>query len=680
MSRYLFIQIFILALIFGCDSPNNHVDLVVSNATIIDVVDGKIIQSQDIFISEGVITKILDHEGRDYEVGQIIDASDLYVIPGLWDMHVHAIQDADYEFALPMNVANGITGIREMGGNLRLRDSLRTLNTVGGLPIPRMVVAGGILGGNPARNGTSVATVEEAIEYVEILADNGADFIKTYEYLKPDVYRAIMEKATELGLPVFGHPPKLLGLNEAIKLGQRSFEHLSQIPFYSTPYTDSIMTDMYNHWYGPDIPLTSEQFDALLLEYYDESVVESLAKEMAKKEVFFCPTIMVYVNLSYPWKAEEANKEPFKYLNPFRQWFWNDDISWAKDLFLKDSIGFIAKLENRKNILSIFIKNNVPIVAGTDAGVAMHGFDLHKELKHYVEAGMTPLEALQSATIKPSELLNQTETLGRVEKGYAADLVLLQQNPLKDISNTRSIDGVILNGNYISKATIDSALFDIKERYGKAILDTLTQVLKSKDAEAVLELTTNWKNQPERYYLGGSQLTILGFNEWRNGRIDKAKILLQEETRINPQTAEFASSSLVELIGELYGIDSAQVYGKRHLNKFGYDRDAQMLSALRRIEDSAYGQPDYISIDSLNVKPLEGTYYSNEGNDKLELLWQNDSFNININDRWEKLSLVSDSVFYIKGKEPERIIVRTSDKNDRTIYYIAGRNTMKFEK
>lgn len=652
----------------------------VRNANVIDIVNGKVIQSQDILISEGVITKIVDHEDRDYEAGQIVDASDLYVIPGLWDMHVHAIQDADYEFALPMNVANGITGIRDMSGNLRLRDYLRTLNTVGGLPIPRMMVAGGILGGNPARNGTSVATVEEAIEYVEILANNGADFIKTYEYLKPDVYCAILEKSSALGLPVYGHPPKLLGLSEAIELGQRSFEHLSQIPFYSTPYTDSIRIDMYNHWYGPDIPLTSEQFDALLLKHYDESVVESLAKEMAKKEAFFCPTIIVYANLAYPWKAEVVNKEPFNYLNPFRQRYWNDDISWAKEIFLKDSIGFRAKFENRRNILSLFIKNDVPIVAGTDAGIAMHGFDLHNELKYYVEAGMTPLKALQSATLKPAELLGITDSIGRVETGYIADLVLLRQNPLEDISNTRSIDGIVLNGNYISNVTIDSALLDIKERHGKAVLDTLTQVLNSKDAAEVLELTSDWKNQPERYYLGGGQLTTLGFSEWRNGRLDNAILLLQEETRLNPQTAEFASSSLVELMGELYGIDSAKIQGKRHLTNFGFDRDVPMLSFLRRKEDSAYGQGDYIPIDSLSVKPLEGTYYTDEGNDKLELLWQNDSFHININDRWEKLSPVSDSVFYIRGKEPERIVIRTLDKNERTIYYIAGRNTMKFEK
>jgi imidazolonepropionase-like amidohydrolase len=652
----------------------------VSNANVIDIVDGKVTQSQDIFISEGVITKIVDHEARDYEAGQIVDASDLYVIPGLWDMHVHAIQDADYKYALPMNVANGITGIRDMFGNLRLRDSLRTLNTVGGLPIPRMEVGGGVLGGNPARNGTSVATVEEAIEYVEILANNGADFIKTYEYLKPDIYRAIMEKSSELGLPVYGHPPKLLGLSEAMELGQRSFEHLSQIPFYSTPYTDSIITDMYNHWYGPDIPLTSKQFDSLLLENYDESVVESLAKEMARKESFFCPTIMVYANLSSPWKAEIANKESFNYLNPFRQWFWNDDISWAKETFLKDSIGFRAKFENRKNILSIFIKNDVPIVAGTDAGVAMHGFDLHNELKYYVEAGMTPLEAIQSATLKPAELLGKTESIGRVEAGYAADLVLLRLNPLKDINNTRSIDGVILNGIYKNEATIDSALLVIKERYGKAVLDTLTQVLKSKGAEAVIELATNWKDQPERYYLGGGQLTILGYNEWRNGRLDKAKLLLKEEIRINPLNAEFASSSLVELMGELYGIDSAQVESKRHLTNFGFVRDVQMISVLRRIVDSTYGQPNYIQIDSLSVKLLEGTYYTDEGNDKLELLWQNDSFKININDRLGELSAVNDTVFYVMGNEPERIVIRTSDKNDKTIYYIAGRNTMKFEK
>jgi Amidohydrolase family len=165
---------------------------------------------------------------------------------------------------------------------------------------------------------------------------------------------------------------------------------------------------------------------------------------------------------------------------------------------------------------------------------------LHKELGHYVEAGMTPLEALESATLKPAELLGKTESISRVERGYVADLVLLMQNPLKNISNTRTIRGVAVNGKYVNKVTIDSALSEIKQRYSMAVLDTLSGVLDSKGVKAVLELTSNWEDQPELYYLGGGQLTIMGFSEWRNGRLDNAKLLLQEEIRINPSTAEFA--------------------------------------------------------------------------------------------------------------------------------------------
>lgn len=677
--KYNYLLILLVILVNSCKSNTNDADLILSNVNVINIINGEVYESKDVFIKDGIISEIISHNPKKDRPGLQIDSDGRYLIPGLWDMHVHAIQDVSYANALPMYIANGITGIRDMSGDLRLRDSLQKIGSVGGLPIPRMKVAGAILGGNPARNGTNVATIEEGIEYVEILAANGADFIKTYEYLKPEVYEAILKKSNELNIPVYGHPPKLVGPQKAIELGQKSFEHLSQIPYWCTPFTDLLIKDMYNHWYGPGIPMASKEFEEMILQNYNDSILESLAIQMINNDVYFCPTIMVYENLTYPWIAETANRERIKYLNPFMQWSWRDDISWAKEKFQQDSIGFIPKLENRKHILSRLIEYGVPIVAGTDAGVTMHGFDLHKELILYVELGMTPLQALQSATLNSVELLKLNKNLGIVAKGYKADLVLLKENPLEDIRNTQSIEGVIIDGKYIYKDSINSVLSDIKEQNKKTVVDTLRKVLAQNGVIELLRLTKQWEKEPEVYNLSGSQLTLLSYEMMQKDRMKEAEDLLKEEIRINSFDANFAHWSLVELMGEIHGSDSAQVYGKRYLDIFGPSH-VHINSFLKRTTDLAFGKPKYQQIDSLKIEALQGNYVSNNSGERIKLLWSNNSFKMMINSQLKNLSALNDSVFHLQGSEPDRIIIRNINKESREIYYISGRSEMIFNK
>ena len=680
-NRIKFCLLFLISIIIlqSC-SKTIEGDLIITKVNIIDVKTGDVNINMDVIITGEKITSIIEHKDNSkYKSETVVDGAEKFLIPGLWDMHVHALQGANYENALPMYIANGITGIRDMWGDLRLRDSLEILGTIGGLPVPRMMVAGNILGGNPARNGTSIATIEEGLEYVEILVANGADFIKTYEYLKPEIYEAILEKANELNVPVYGHPPKLVGINRAIELGQKSFEHLSQIPIWCTPNSRFLINDMSNHWYGPEVPMTGEEFDEMILKTYDEAILEALAKKMIDNEVYFCPTIMVYKNLSYPWKTEEINNNHINYLAPFGNWTWQDDISWAKQIFLKDSIGFIPKFKQRQHILSKLIEYGVPIIAGTDAGVTMHGFDLHKELVHYVDAGMTPLQSLQSATLKPAKLFKSKNKSGRVIKGFNADLVLLRENPLEDIRHTQTIEATIVKGKFCAKNKLDSALSLLKERNNKMALDSLRKVLVKGDSKQVIELTKKWQKENDKYYLDGNQLTLLSYEMMRKDRMEDAASLLKEEIRLNAFNSSFASWSLVELMGEVHGIDSAKIYGKRHFEHFGLDH-VHINSILKRVSDPFYGQPKYVHIDHEKVEQHEGEYITSESEDRIKLSWYNNSFKMMNNNQWQKLSAVNDSVFHIQGKEPDRIIIKKANNGAQKIYYISGRSTLIYNK
>ena len=164
MKPSSFCILYLLFLFVSCQPSPTHYELIISNVHVIDIQTGDILRQQDVLIGKGIIQKIRPHREEIDTTMKVIQGKDKYLIPGLWDMHVHVMQDADYRFALPMTIANGITSIRDMGGETSLRDSLYKKGEYLDWPLPRIWLAGGILGGNPARNGVSVATPEEGEE------------------------------------------------------------------------------------------------------------------------------------------------------------------------------------------------------------------------------------------------------------------------------------------------------------------------------------------------------------------------------------------------------------------------------------------------------------------------------------------------------------------------------------
>lgn len=649
-------------------STNTHV---LKNVHCIDVVTGNVTLNQDVYIVGNRINSIQPSQAEiDLPSEKLIDCSGQYLIPGLWDMHVHALGDFEYQYALPLYVANGITGIRDMWGNLTLADSLRKLEALHNLPLPRLYLGGGILGGNPARAGTSIATIEEGIQYVDTLVKYGADFIKTYEYLKPEIYFAIVERAKKHGLPVFGHPPKLVGMRKAIHAGQKSFEHLSMIPFWCTPFTDFLIKDMENEWYGPRIPLTTEAFLDTIYHGFSEDSLLSLAKSMVEADAYFCPTLMVYQNIANPFAAEKNSQDILGYYNPFRAWFWSRDVEWDKENFLRDSVNYVwhRRLERRKFILEKLIDSGVRIVAGTDAPVSIHGYDLHRELEMYCTLGMTPLEALQSATIHPAKLLGKDDQMGQIKEGFVADLVLLEQNPLEDIRNTTSISSVIVDGNYVSNPDILASLQQIELLHWSHCLDTISTVLEKRGLETAINLIDSLWQKPG-YYLGGGQLTALAYQQ---EDIKMEEKLLQKEVELHPKEATYAWMSLVDLYAESNRKDSALIYANRaianHNSSFTH-----MYSRIKRLEDPGYGLPKYQSLTVRELSKYEGSYF---GPDKCALkIIESDLFLIFDSDSI-CLKPINKNVFSLRGREPERLIFRPGEKNSFKL--IKGRNSQNY--
>lgn len=354
----------------------------------------------------------------------VIEASGQFLIPGLWDMHVH-LGNAT-EAALPVLVSYGITGVRDMGSPSYATLHRWSLEALSGKRIgPRIVSCGPILHSGPAYFwGTEVHNPEEGRATVDRLALEGVDFIKVTSDIDRDTYFAIAEEARKVDLPLSGHLPanesgigfKVSGV-EASNAGQKSLEH------------------------SQGIPLPFEEKDT------------SLLPTLTRNGTWVVPTLTAYWARAHVHElAETADKDPrIKHIAPTFRQFWEAQL---KDYGTKNDIQ-LKVLQWRMEEVPELSRAGVGLLAGTDTGFPyVFPGDVIKELELFVQAGLTPLQALQTATLNPARYLNKESEMGSVEVGKIADLVLLNANPLSDIRNLRSIQAVVLNGRLLEHAEL----------------------------------------------------------------------------------------------------------------------------------------------------------------------------------------------------------------------------------
>jgi imidazolonepropionase-like amidohydrolase len=370
----------------------------------------------------------------------VLNATGKFVIPGLWDMHVH-LRDPAY---LELLVAEGITGVREMGNDPALVGEWRDRIAAGRLTGPRIVMAGRILDGpSPTwpRISYAIHDAEEARHFVQVSKRDGADFIKVYNGLSREAYFAILAEAKRLGLTVAGHVPFSITAAEASDGGQRSIEHLTGVLETCTSQPNATAVIARGEWF---------------LANFDPRRADSLFARFARNNTWQVPTLVVKQSFARI-KGPEDQKDPRLRFIPVHL---SDAWDPSRDLRMKGSPERFAVrqrlFEKDLALVREMRRAGVPFLAGTDLGnpYIFPGFSLHDELGLLVQAGLTPLEALQAATLRPAEFLGESDSLGTVEPGKAADFVLLDANPLDDIANIRKIDAVCVKGTLLGRAAL----------------------------------------------------------------------------------------------------------------------------------------------------------------------------------------------------------------------------------
>ena len=435
--------------------------LVISDVNVVDVRTGEIRSDQIVVIERDRITTV----GRRKDVryprnAPTVNAKGGYLIPGLWDMHVHLVFGDWFpnaqQISLPLFVANGVTGVRDMGSELEIIQGWRNEMEGGRLIGPRMMMSGPMLDGPKPRfpSSIAIATPEEGRRAVIELKRRGADFIKLQSLIPRDAVFAIANEARKQEISFAGHVPDSVRASEMSAAGMHSFEHLIGIFEGSSPLEDEF--------------LKGEKTEAKFLASYDPQRAAALAALLAKNQTWQCPTLVWERGGNLLDVTDFTKDARAKYVPAaWKEHTWKIFSDAVKTEFITDDLETRKKfVEKELEVVQMLHKAGVPFLAGTDTPPGVYifpGFSLHEELQRFVAAGFTPLEALQTATLNPARYFQMEKQFGTVEEGRFADLVLLDANPLENISNTQKIAAVVLNGRYLSRGDLQKLLLKVEE-------------------------------------------------------------------------------------------------------------------------------------------------------------------------------------------------------------------------
>lgn len=388
----------------------------------------------------------------------IIDASGKYLIPGLWDMHVHSLWDASRpSLFFPLFLANGVTSVREMGGPMPAADQVRWRNDVesGAALGPRLVVSGPFVDGpRPIWPGSiKVSTEEDGKQAVDTLTAAGVDFVKVYTGVPRAAYFGIAEEAKKKKIPFVGHVPLQIGVDEASNARQRSIEHLMGILLYTSSKGDELKADLMK---GTNI----NQINNQLVDTYDPPKAAALYALFVKNDTWQTPTLTIRHARPYLQELQASNDPRLKYMPKSIVESWGPHVDQRQPTRPEIIASRKRLFQKELELVGSMNRAGVKLLAGTDTPnpYCFPGFSLHDELGFMVEAGLTPLEALQTATINPAEFLGLSKTLGTVEEGKIADVVLLDANPLENIANTKRIAAVVSSGRLLDRKALDGLL------------------------------------------------------------------------------------------------------------------------------------------------------------------------------------------------------------------------------
>ncbi len=319
---------------------------------------------------------------------------------------------------------------------------------------PRIAVGSAIVDGVPTflPNMLGVATPDEARRAVRTMRDAGAGFIKVYWNLSPEAYLAIADESKKLGIPFAGHVPFSMSAARVSDAGQKSIEHLTGLLETCSSKEDELRraTNL------PPPALNDE-----LWRTQDEQKCRVLFARFAKNKTWHVPTAVLHRMLTFRGEESFRKDERLKYVPVAEAQAWQK-LPNGPQRFAVETRN--KRFEKLFETIRLMHKTGVPLLAGTDLGnpFIFAGFSLHDELELFVKAGLTPLEALRTATINPARFLGKEKDLGTVQRGKLADLVLLDANPLENIRNTRRISGVVVNGRHLPQKKLQKLLAEVE--------------------------------------------------------------------------------------------------------------------------------------------------------------------------------------------------------------------------
>lgn len=470
--------------LFACERAQPPT-LAIRGVTVVDVMDGSLRLEQTVLVAGNRITAVgAADQIRTPDDADLVDGAGGFLIPGLWDMHVHSVANVTWdmgvrsisnaEWHLPLFLAYGVTGVRNMNDatadpTLNLTNSVKRRLTEGTLPGPRLLASGPAVDGDPplTSNPVIVRSAVEARAVVDTLANHGADFVKVYENLSREAYFAIIDQARRRGIPVDGHVPFRVPPEEAAAAGQRTFEHLlamalgcSKQPAAEREEFSRVLSDPNSPARIQETPLALFQHERRLYESRDPAACGKTIEAYRRHRVAEAPSLVGYHHVV---NAKEIRADPISMrLVPAtirRNWETGLDSEIGRTMH--SILGPIVPLQSEN--VRLLQQAGVTLLAATDVGIPMlvPGLSLHEELVLLVHAGLTPAEALQTATVNPARVLGMADSLGTIEAGKLADLVLLDANPLADITNTRRIRAVVAGGRLYRRANLDRLLAEV---------------------------------------------------------------------------------------------------------------------------------------------------------------------------------------------------------------------------
>jgi len=448
----------------GCATQQQTThDLIITNANVVDVAAGKVLPGRTLVIDDGIIGELADAEAaKGYTATTTIDAQGKYIIPGLWDNHIHLRGGEELKEEnknlLPLFIANGITTVRDAGGDLypairQWRDQI----TAGELVGPRIITAGPKLDGpDPTWQGSiEVATVAEVPAALDSLQRLGVDFVKIYEStIAGDVFLAIVKEAEARGMMTAGHMPFTVSLGEAIDSGLDITEHLYYAFKAGSPQEDSI-TNVIRTSYATEKPVGFYTALGWLYNSYDPATAQAFFRHMADANTAVVPTLYISQVLNNLQQDDHSEDQYRAYIGDGIEQTYARRINSAMQQ-PAETVQFMRNLNAKfQSMVPAMQAAGVTVLAGSDCGAynsyVYPGLSLHKELEQLVQAGLSPAQALRSATINGARVMGRAAQYGTVEQGKVADLVLLNSNPLENISHTQDIHTIIFGGETYTK-------------------------------------------------------------------------------------------------------------------------------------------------------------------------------------------------------------------------------------